>query len=172
VVRRLRDFFRAGMTSLEPVDLGALVAEAGTQLGSRLKRHRVTLAVSADEGLPGVLVDRVQIGVVARNLVANAIDAITASGAASGRIEVRVEAPDGATLLVSVVDSGAGVPRQAQEMLFDLFHSTKSEGMGLGLAISRAIIEAHGGRLWAESSARGGVFRFTLPAARAEEHGA
>jgi signal transduction histidine kinase len=169
VVRRLRDFFRAGMTSLEPVDLGALVTEAGVQLGARLKRHGVTLSVLAAKGLPPVLADRVQVGVVARNLVANAIDAITAAGAAAGRVEVRVEAPDRQTLLVSVVDSGKGVPREAQEALFDLFHSTKSEGMGLGLAISRAIVEAHGGKLWAESSARGGVFRFTLPAARAEE---
>jgi signal transduction histidine kinase len=167
VVRRLRDFFRAGMTSLEPVDLGQLVTEAGLQLGARLKRHGVTLSVAAAEGLPRVLVDRVQIGVVARNLLANAIDAISASGEAGGRIEVRVEAPEPATLLVTVMDTGTGVPREAQEALFDLFHSTKSEGMGLGLAISRAIVEAHGGRLWAESRGRGGVFRFTLPAGQA-----
>jgi signal transduction histidine kinase len=164
VVRRLRDFFRAGMTSLEPVELGSLVIDAGQQLGARLRRHGVTLSVSAAEGLPPALVDRVQIGVVARNLLANAVDAITAAGETGGRIEVRVEVPDAATLLVTVTDSGAGVPREAQEALFDVFHSTKSEGMGLGLAISRAIIEAHGGRLWAESRARGGVFRFTLPA--------
>lgn len=168
VVRRLRDFFRAGMTSLETVNLGQLVTEAGLQLGARLKRHGVTLSVAAAEGLPSALVDRVQIGVVARNLLANAIDAINAAGDTAGRIEVRVEAPDAATLLVTVTDSGAGVPREAQEALFDLFHSTKSEGMGLGLAISRAIIEAHGGRLWAESRTRGGVFRFTLPAGQAE----
>jgi signal transduction histidine kinase len=167
VVRRLRDFFRAGMTSLEPVDLGQLVTEAGLQLGARLKRHGVTLSVAATEGLPRVLVDRVQIGVVARNLLANAIDAVSASGEAGGRIEVRVEAPDAETLLVTVIDTGAGVPREAQEAYFDLFHSTKSEGMGLGLAISRAIVEAHGGRLWAESRPRGGVFRFTLPAGQA-----
>jgi signal transduction histidine kinase len=168
VVRRLRDFFRAGMTSLEMVDLGQLVTEAGVQLGGRLKRHGVTLSVAAAEGLPRALVDRVQIGVVARNLLANAIDAISAAGDAAGRIEVRVEAPDAAMLLITVTDTGAGVPREAHEALFDLFHSTKSEGMGLGLAISRAIIEAHGGRLWAESRARGGVFRFTLPAEHAE----
>ena len=168
VVRRLRDFFRAGMTSLEKVDLGQLVTGAGLQLGGRLKRHGITLSVAAAEGLPAVLVDRVQIGVVARNLLANAIDAINAAGDTAGRIEVRVEAPDAAMLLVTVTDTGAGVPREAQEALFDLFHSTKSEGMGLGLAISRAIIEAHGGRLWAESRSRGGVFRFTLPAGHAE----
>jgi signal transduction histidine kinase len=168
VVRRLRDFFRAGMTSLEAVDLAQLVGDAGLQLGARLKRHRVTLSLSAAEGLPRVLVDRVQVGVVVRNLLANAVDAIGADGAEGGRIEVRIEAPDAAMLLVTVTDSGAGVPREAREALFDLFHSTKSEGMGLGLAISRAIIEAHGGELWAESRARSGIFRFTLPAASGE----
>lgn len=164
VVRRLRDFFRSGMTSLERFALADLLQEATAHLAARLKRHGVTLSLGAGESLPPVLADRVQIGVVARNLIANAIDAIAASGAREGRVDIRVRSAGSGVLQVSVLDTGRGVSREAQEKLFDLFHSTKSEGMGMGLAISRAIVEAHGGHLWTESGAQGGAFHFTLPA--------
>jgi signal transduction histidine kinase len=160
VVRRLRDFFRSGTTRLAPVALAAIAARVLEAARTRADALGITLALEADPDLPEILADETQLEVVLRNLVANAIDA--ASAARPGKISVRV-APDGPGLLRACVsDSGPGVAEADAGRIFEPFETTRASGMGIGLAVSRAIVEAHGGRLWVEPGTHG-VFCFTLP---------
>ena len=123
----------------------------------------VALAV---EGLPAVIGDRVQLQQVVLNLVLNAFDAMRAIEGPR-RLELRAEPFDHDTALVSISDSGVGVEPELASRMFDAFFSTKSDGMGMGLAISRSIVEAHGGRLWVSSNdGPGATLRFTLPVRR------
>jgi len=115
-----------------------------------------------------VEVDRMQIETVLHNLIDNAVDAV--KGGPEGRsIEVRARVDDGARVRVDVVDNGPGVAAEMVARLFQPRVSTKDDGMGLGLAISRSIIEAHGGRLWMDRHERRTCFSFTLPLVRGEE---
>lgn len=159
VVRRLRDFFRSGATTLERVDLAGLVHEALAAHEARAQLRSVALATELREPLPVLWLDPVQMHVVLRNLIANAIDA-AAAASPPGRVRVRALAT-ASEATISVIDSGPGLPGGARP--FDEpSASTKAGGMGIGLSICRAIVEAHGGRLWAEPVAFG-HFCFTLP---------
>jgi signal transduction histidine kinase len=166
VVRRLRDFFRTGSTHIEPIAPGVLIAEACATLRERAAEHHVALEQSIGDPRD-VLVDRVQVESVLHNLVANAIDALKR---APGERRVRVAATkDGEGFVqIAVADNGSGVATDIEAALFDPFVTTKATGMGLGLAISRSIVEAHGGRLWHERASPGSVFAFTLPLAGSE----
>ena len=166
VVRRLRDFFRTGSTRIEPIAPGVLVAEACATLRERASEQRVVVEQAAANA-PDVLVDPVQVESVLHNLVANAIDALQR---APGERRVRVEAAldDDGFVRIAVTDNGPGVTPEIEASLFDPFVTTKATGMGLGLAISRSIVEAHGGRLWHERLSRGSMFAFTLPLASNE----
>jgi signal transduction histidine kinase len=166
VVRRLRDFFRTGSTHIEPIAPGVLIAEACATLRERAAEHNVAIEQSIGDSRE-VLVDRVQVESVLHNLVANAIDALKR---APGERRVRVAATkDGEGFLqIAVSDNGSGVAQDIEAALFDPFVTTKATGMGLGLAISRSIVEAHGGRLWHERASPGSVFTFTLPLAGGE----
>jgi signal transduction histidine kinase len=163
VVRRLRDFFRSGSTRIEPIAPSRLVDEASATLRERAAEHRVAVAATTD-GVPDVLVDRVQVEAVLHNLLANAIDALkTTSGERRVRIDV---AKDGSDFVrICVADNGSGVASDIASSLFDPFVTTKATGMGLGLAISKSIVDAHGGRLWHEARTPGSAFCFTLPTA-------
>lgn len=169
VVRRVRDFFRTGSTRLEPADIADLVATATNRFAERAAAEGVRLGT--DLRTAPVLVDRLQIELVLRNLVANALDAVSARPAEERQVEVSVENVSSDGVTVAVRDSGPGLAPQAAGRLFEPFVSTKSSGLGLGLVISRAIVEAHGGRLWAEAG-DGGLFRFTLPFSPKESHDA
>jgi signal transduction histidine kinase len=132
-------------------------------------KNGVLLQTQLAEGLPLVQGDRVQLQQVILNLIMNAVEAM--SGLAEGARELRISTePDAAGgVLVSVRDTGPGLEPQRGERLFEAFYTTKPEGLGMGLAICRSIIEAHGGRLWVTANEpRGAVFRFTLPAETAE----
>jgi len=168
VVRRLRDFFRSGATHLAPVALASLAATVIERVRSRAAAQGVALSLEAQGDLPDVLADATQVEVVLRNLIANAIDA-AAAGAEPRRVAVRVAREGAALLRACVDDSGAGVSEPDAERIFEPFETTRASGMGMGLAISRAIVEAHGGQLWAEAGRRGGFFCFTLP--RVPRHG-
>ena len=163
VVRRLRDFFRSGSARIETVAPAALIAEACAAVIERARRNGVSVEQSA-RNLPGVRVDRVQIEAVLANLLGNAIDALQQC---PGEREVRIDAsPDAPGFVrIAVTDNGPGVDPEITQSLFDAFVTTKASGMGLGLAISRSIVDAHGGRLWHEARNPGSRFCFTVPAA-------
>lgn len=165
VVKRLRDFFRSGSTQLRPADLAALAGEviaAGARRAEALG-VRVELDLAAD--LPRVLMDEVQMAVVLRNLVANGLDAAS-TGGTPRLVRLRLRERQG-WLLAEVLDSGAGVSAARLPTLFEPGTSEKPGGMGVGLSICRAIVEAHGGQLWAEAG-RTGHFAFSLPIAEME----
>lgn len=163
VVRRLRDFFRTGATRLETVLLPELLEAAVGSYRSRAAAAGVELALSE---VPPVTLwaDRLQLEVVLRNLLANACEA-AAEGtppAAGRRVWLTVERLPGGRVGIVVEDSGAGLSATTAAHLFEPFQSSKSSGMGLGLAISRAIVDTHGGSLWGEVAGHG-LFRLVLP---------
>lgn len=164
VVKRLRNFFRDQETELRPMPLCGLLEEAVRTQVARAIALDVRLSWSCDPPDATAWLDPVQIGVVLRNLVANALDAASASPAAAGsRRWVSVAATrEGAEMVVAITDSAPGLAREDTALVFERRRSDKPGGMGIGLAISRSIVEAHGGRLWAEPGP-GGRFLFTLP---------
>ncbi|MTW10481.1 GHKL domain-containing protein [Pseudoduganella eburnea] len=161
VVKRLRDFFRTGAMQLENVGAADLLSGIVQQFRPQFAEHGVQLVIAE---MPPLLVqvDRLQIELVLRNLLANALDAVRMRPAGERSISVTAENAGG-KLRFTVEDSGDGLTQQALGRLFEPFVSTKATGMGLGLVLSRSIVEAHGGSLWAEVAAHG-VFRFILPA--------
>ena len=156
VVRRLRDFFRDGTTRLERVMLAELV-EAAERIGLQLvgERH-ITLALRHEPSSAPLFVDRLQIELVLRNLLANAVESVASQP--GGRIEVQAQQLDPARVRIAVTDNGPGMRQATRGRLFEPFVSGKSTGMGLGLAVSRAIAEAHGGTLSAGAGGRGEFF--------------
>jgi signal transduction histidine kinase len=161
VVRRLRDFFRTGATRLEQVSVGDLLAATAAQFADRSRRDGVTLLVElAPEKT--LLVYRLQIEIVMRNLVANAFEAVVNLAPARREVRLRAQAEGTRRICIFVEDSGPGPSRDSAATLFQPFQSTKSSGLGLGLAISRVIAEAHGGSLSSEMADHG-VFKLVLP---------
>jgi signal transduction histidine kinase len=169
VVRRLREFFRSGASHPERAPVDALLDAAAARLGPRLHRHRVALRLECAPGLPPVRVDRLQIEMVLNNLLANAIDSIAAADPPQRTIVLRAAQDERGAVKITVRDSGPGLPQEMMDNAFQPFVTTKPNGMGLGLAISRSIVESHGGRLAADAVARGASFSFTLPAHGATE---
>jgi C4-dicarboxylate-specific signal transduction histidine kinase len=170
VVRRLRDFFRTGAMKLEAVEAGQLVSSVSQQFFTQLRQQGVLLEVAEMPAL-AMLADRLQIELVLRNLLANALDAVQEQPEGQRRIAVSAQLLDskkhgkGSCLQLSVEDSGKGVSADLLTRLFEPFVSSKATGLGLGLVLSRAIMEAHGGSLWAEVGDHG-IFKMALPLAR------
>lgn len=161
VVRRLREFYRSGVKKTERVSLESIVDAVMRSLEPRAQAAGIAMRREGDAGLPEITADPLQIEVVLRNLLTNALEAV--AGLPAERRHVTVElAREPRHLRVRVLDSGPGIPPEQSERLFEAFASTKATGMGLGLALSRAVIEAHGGRLWAVHGS-GGELCFTLP---------
>ncbi|QJW85374.1 HAMP domain-containing histidine kinase [Ramlibacter terrae] len=170
VVNRLRRFFRERSTQLELTELPDLLAEAARAQVVRAGELRVQLEV-ADGGRCPLWIDRVQIAVVLRNLLANAIEAASDTrlpADAARRVELRAQR-QGEQVVVSVQDTGAGLTPEQARGIFESPASSKPGGMGIGLAISRAVVEAHGGRLWAQPGAQGRV-HFTIPIGAGTTH--
>jgi two-component system sensor kinase FixL len=161
VVRRLRDFFRSGSVRLQRCTIEPLLAEARQAAEARRATvgARLVLALPP-EGLPPLQADPVQVAVVLRNLVDNALDAV-APLEARGEVTLRAGVHDG-RVLVEVLDNGPGLPEARLGTLFEPDTSDKPGGMGIGLSICRALVEAHGGALWARPGP-GGLFCFSLP---------
>jgi two-component system sensor kinase FixL len=160
VVKRLRDFFKSGATSLQRVSLQTTVREAVEAHGQLAERLGVTISSSIEPGLQPVWADPLQIAIVLRNLIANAIE--SASSALPPRKAWVRAGLDRGRLLIEVRDSGDGVDPARLQNLFDGLPSGKPDGLGVGLTICRAIVEAHGGKLWAEPGP-GGHFFVLLP---------
>jgi len=165
VVRRVREFFRTGAMHLEPGNAHDIIASVCAQFGDKCRAEAIALTMAAPPGLV-LRVDRLQIELVLRNLLANAVDAVLETAPAGRRIHVGAVARKG-QLEVVVQDSGKGVSRAMAGRLFQPFASGKSSGLGLGLVLSRQIVEAHGGSLWAEACGQG-LFKFLLPMPGAE----
>lgn len=161
VVRRLRDFFRTGATRLESVALGELIVAAGAAFAAKAERQGVELTVDVSPPC-SLLADRLQLEVVLRNLLSNAFDAVAEQPAGRRRVRLSARQEGAGRVCICVEDSGPGFNGATAARLFEAFHSSKASGLGLGLAISRAIAEAHGGTLWAEVADHG-VFKLALP---------
>jgi two-component system sensor kinase FixL len=168
VVQQLREFFRRGATNMAEVDIAALVAEVIETVRSRATTAEVQLEVVLPPGLPPLPADRTQLAMVLHNLLVNAIEAIVAS--APKRRLVRVELIDQLDAVKVVVDdTGPGIAPDIEATMFEPFATSKPEGMGLGLAISRTMVRAHGGDLAAERLPGGGArFVLSLPRGAAQ----
>lgn len=164
VVRRLRDFFRTGALKLESAQLESLVADVVARLSVNFREHAAELRVDVPPTLPMYL-DRLQIELVLRNLLSNALDSVAALPEAQRRVRLSARLLNARRVRISVEDEGPGLSAEVAARLFEPFVSTKSSGLGLGLVISKAIVEAHGGTLWAETRGRG-LFLFELPIER------
>jgi two-component system sensor kinase FixL len=165
VVRRLRDFFRSGTTRLEIMSVEQLLALVRQVSEAAIGGHGIELRTEAAPGIPALFVDRLQIELILRNLIANAVESVSAHPARERRITVAVERHDEGQVRVAVVDNGPGLAAAVRERLFQPFVSGKPTGLGLGLAVSRAIAEAHGGSLEARAGERG-EFHLVLPCVR------
>jgi len=167
IIRRLRDFVARGESEKRIESISKLIEEAGALGLTGAREQGVQLRFNLDPEHDLVLVDRVQIQQVLVNLFRNALEAMAQS---SRRELVATNTPvDDDMIEIEVSDTGAGFADDVKANLFQTFFTTKDTGMGVGLSISRSIIEAHGGRMWAESNGSGGAtFRFTLPAASSE----
>jgi PAS domain S-box-containing protein len=163
IIQRLRAFYKTGAPpQRELVDLNEVAGEMLALLRNEATRHSISLRTELARQLPQITADRVQLQQVLMNLMLNGIEAMT-DGA--GELTIRSQSTEGGGLLISVSDTGVGLPSEKQDQIFNAFYTTKPQGTGMGLAISRSIIEAHGGRLWATPNPeRGATFHFTLPA--------
>jgi signal transduction histidine kinase len=163
IISRIRLLFKKGATPRESVDVNEVIEEMILLLRSEATRYSVPIRAELAAGLPTVKADRVQLQQVFMNLMLNGIEAMKGIDVA-GQLTVRSERDANGELLISVSDAGVGLPPQQADLIFDAFFTTKRNGTGMGLPISRSIIESHGGRLWAAPNCdRGTVFRFTLP---------
>ena len=166
IIRRLRDFVARGEVDRRPERVNTLIEEASALAlaGARERNVHVTLNVPSD--LPMVLVERVPVEQVLLNLMRNAIEAMVNTERRDLTVTTEAAGPH---VTISVADTGPGLAPEVAVQLFQPFVTTKPDGMGIGLSICRTIIEAHGGRIWAEGNPGGGtVFRLTLPVAPAE----
>jgi PAS domain S-box-containing protein len=164
VVHRLRTWLKQGRMNAEPISLEPLVQEVLALVRMDATAKHVTLECAVSPSLPPVFGDRVQLSQVLLNLVMNAMDATLRTRDARRRVLIEARLDASGECEISVSDTGPGIPPDQLDEIFEAFFTSKAEGMGVGLSISRAIVEAHGGRLWAENGARGGAtFRFTTP---------
>ena len=164
IISGISMLFKKGASQRELVDVNELIQEMIVLLRSEANRYSISIRTELAEALPRVMADRVRLQQVFMNLMLNGIDAMKGTFP-RGELTIKSEAGDG-QLLISVSDTGVGLPPEQAEQIFQAFFTTKDSGTGMGLPISRSIIESHGGRLWASgASGKGATFQFTLPTA-------
>ncbi len=164
VVARVRGLAKRSSPQKESLNINETVQEVIQLTASEIQNNHVSLRTQFSNGLPLILGDRVQLQQVILNLILNAIEAMNGVPERSRELFVSIGAEGSSAVLVTISDTGLGLEPGKTDSLFDAFYTTKRDGMGMGLAISRSIIEAHGGRVWAEPNAsRGAAFKFTLP---------
>jgi signal transduction histidine kinase len=166
VIHRLRGFLKKSNLELSALDIGELVSQVARLVSSDAILRNVSIRLELAPGLPPICGDRVQLQQVILNLLMNGLDAMRESSEGERTLVLRTLAGDGAaSVVVAVEDSGMGIDEADLEHVFHAFYTTKPEGLGMGLAIARSIVEAHGGRLEARNNpGRGATFSFTLPA--------
>jgi signal transduction histidine kinase len=160
IIDRVRSLCQKGSSELQTADLNQVIEEMVIMMGDEASRQAVTICTDLALGLPCVMADRVQLQQALMNLMRNGIEAMQGMGG-----ELRIKSLLGADrqLLISVSDTGVGLPIENADKLFNAFYTTKTRGTGLGLAITRSIIQSHGGRIWATAnSGPGATFHFTL----------
>jgi signal transduction histidine kinase len=163
IINSISLLFKKDAAQREFVDVNELIREMIVLLRSEANRYSLSIYTELAEDLPRVMADRVQLQQVFMNLMLNGIDAMKET-AGGGELTIKSESDDG-QLLISVSDTGVGLPPEQAEQIFRAFFTTKDNGTGMGLPITRSIIESHGGRLWVtDTSGRGATFQFTLPA--------
>jgi signal transduction histidine kinase len=161
IVDRNRSLYGGGARQREPIDLNEVIREMVVMFRDMASRHGILIRNELDPALPTTTADRVQLQQVLVNLMLNGIEAMPDG---SGELSVSSGRTDDGQLLISVSDSGIGFSGENLEHIFAAFFTTKPTGTGMGLSISRRIIESHGGRLWASANiGRGATFQFTLP---------
>lgn len=161
IIDRVRLLYQKGSALLSVVDVNEVIGEMVTMLQNEANRHSITMRTSFGEGLPKVTADRVQLQQILMNLMLNSMEAMRGT---KGELSIKSQLVDETQLLISVTDTGVGLPTENAEQIFNPFFTTKPQGTGLGLAITRSIVEAHGGRIWATAnSGAGATFHFTLP---------
>jgi signal transduction histidine kinase len=161
IIDRVSSLYRRGSAERILVDLNEIVRELAVLLGNAASRNSVAIGTELDRELPRTRADRVQLQQVLMNLMLNGIEAMQHAG---GELHVSSKKGDDGQLLISVTDSGIGISIEETERIFEAFFTTKPQGTGMGLSISRRIIESHGGRLWASPNpGPGATFHFTLP---------
>ena len=166
IIDRLRSLYKKSSPKRELVSINDVIGEMILLLRSEANEHAVSIRTDLAADLPKITADRVQLQQVLMNLMLNGIEAMKETG---GVLTVKTGRGEEDQVLISVSDTGAGLPAGRADEIFDAFFTTKPQGSGMGLAISRSIVESHGGRLWATSNeGRGATFHFTLPTAAVE----
>ena len=161
IIDRVSSLYRRGTSERELVDLNEIVREMSVLLGDTANRNAVSIRTELDPGLPPTTADRVQLQQVLMNLMLNGIEAMQDT---VGELTVASKRTEDGQLLISVSDTGIGLSIDEAERIFEAFFTTKPQGTGMGLSISRRIIESHGGHLWASpNTGRGATFQLTLP---------
>jgi PAS domain S-box-containing protein len=164
VIRRMRSLVKKEAIEFAPVDMPSLVRDVAALVHSDAILLNVKLLVETTDGLPAVHGDKVQLQQVVLNLLLNAFDAMKECPPTERQVKLSVERNDAGLIQTAVSDRGPGLSHDKLDKIFQPFYTTKGEGLGMGLSICRSIIEAHGGRLWAENNRdRGATFYFTLP---------
>lgn len=164
IIRRVRSFVRKGEPRRKPANVNELVFNATRFAEAEAKDYGVAMRFDLTARLPLVDVDAIQIEQVILNLIRNAVEAMRDGSLGSGELLIQTTPGEDGGVLVAVQDQAGGVPHEIADKMFDPFFTTKSDGLGMGLSISRSIVEAHGGRLWARPNSGGGMtFRFSLP---------
>jgi C4-dicarboxylate-specific signal transduction histidine kinase len=164
VIKGLRSLLKREEVEFNPVDISNIIQKSVLLMESEANTKAITLKPELDPELPQVLGDRIQLQQVLLNLITNGIDAITIKDSGKQEMIIRAKKQDATTIRVEVQDSGTGIDEKKLAKIFEPFHTTKSWGMGMGLAINKKIVEAHGGRIWAENLPDGGaILSFTLP---------
>jgi PAS domain S-box-containing protein len=163
IINRVRLLSKKAVPELELVDVNEVIHEVMVLLRHEATRYSISIRTELGEKLPKIVADRVQLQQVLMNLMLNGIEAMKEVSPA-GVLRIQSEREEDGRLLISVSDTGVGLPPDRVDQIFNAFFTTKSQGTGMGLTISRSIIESHGGRLWATAnSGHGATFRFTLP---------
>jgi PAS domain S-box-containing protein len=169
IFSRIRLMFKKDTSRQELIDIGEVIREMNVLLRSEATRYFVSIRTEPAADLPRVMGDRVQLQQVIMNLMMNSIDAMK-DVEGTRDLTIKSERAENGRVIVSVSDTGVGLPPRQADRIFDAFFTTKLHGTGMGLSISRSIVEAHGGRLWAaDNSPRGASFHLTLPA-KVEAH--
>ena len=165
IINRLRSLYKKSSPKREMVAINEVIGEMAEMMRGKAREHGVSIRINLTDHLPMTVADRVQLQQVLMNLLLNGIEAITD---ASGVVTMKSQLGEDGEIEISVHDTGPGLPLGNANQIFDAFFTTKSQGSGMGLAISKSIVESQGGRIWASGNeGRGATFHFTLPAAPA-----